>query len=159
MPRRNLDGDRPKEVLLLEHNNADACLIRLAFDKTLVSYNMHIVADADAALRHLYAGNPSSRPDLIVIDLDLPRTDALGLLKRIKSHAVTGITPIDVMSTSASESEVLRAYDLNANCYVNKAVNAEDFYRTLTSLATFWLSVVELPSYCSKIWAHNEWLP
>ena len=150
MARRKLDGERPKEVLLVEHNNADACLIRLAFDKTLASYNMHIVADVDAAARHLYTGDPPSRPDLIVLDLDLPRADALELLKRVKSHPVTGITPVVVMSTSASENEILRAYDLNANCYVNKAVNVEEFYRSLTSLAAFWLTVVELPSCCPQ---------
>jgi chemotaxis family two-component system response regulator Rcp1 len=138
----------PIEVLLVEDSVGDVRLTREAFKDAKVHINLHVAADGEQAMAFLqregkYADVP--RPDLILLDLNLPRKDGREVLKEIKESETLRSIPVVILTTSASEADILRSYQLHANCYITKPVNLEGFLEVVKSIDNFWLSVVKLP--------------
>jgi chemotaxis family two-component system response regulator Rcp1 len=113
-----------------------------------VHINMHVASDGTEAMALLrregkYANVP--RPDLILLDLNLPRKDGRQVLEEIKGNPTLMTIPIVILTTSASEEDVLRSYQLHANCYISKPVDLDGFLKVIKSIDNFWLSIVKLP--------------
>jgi chemotaxis family two-component system response regulator Rcp1 len=142
----------PIEVLLVEDSVGDIRLTREAFKDAKVHINLHVAADGAEAMAFLqregrYAAAP--RPDLILLDLNLPKKDGREVLKEIKESPTLGIIPVVILTTSASEADILRTYQLHANCYITKPVDLDGFLKVVKSIDSFWLSVVKLPRAAS----------
>jgi two-component system, chemotaxis family, response regulator Rcp1 len=138
----------PIEVLLIEDNAGDVRLAREAFIDVNARINLHVASDGAEAMAFLNrAGKHVSvpRPDLILLDLNLPKKDGREVLQEIKESPLLGSIPVVVLTTSASEADVLRSYRLHANCYITKPVDLDGFLKVVRSIDNFWLSVVKLP--------------
>jgi chemotaxis family two-component system response regulator Rcp1 len=140
---------RSVEVLLVEDNPGDVRLTQEALRDNKMHNNLHVVEDGIEALAFLrregrYSGCP--RPDLILLDLNLPRKDGREVLAEIKADEGLRRIPVVVLTTSKAEEDILRAYDLSANCYVTKPVDFEQFIHVVRSIEDFWLAMVKLPS-------------
>jgi chemotaxis family two-component system response regulator Rcp1 len=143
-----VDENRPVEILLVEDNPGDERLTREALKEGKVYSNLHWVKDGVEALQFLrrqgkYAAVP--RPDIILLDLNLPKKDGREVLQDIKNDGDLKRIPVVVLTTSKAEEDVLRTYDLHANCYVTKPVDLEKFIVVVKSIDAFWLTVVTLP--------------
>lgn len=139
---------RPVEILLVEDNPGDVRLTVEALREGKVRNNLNVAADGVEALAYLrregrYAG--ASRPDLILLDLNLPRKDGREVLAEIKEDDELKTIPVVVLTTSSAEQDVLRSYDLHANCYITKPVDLEQFITVVKSIRQFWLTIVTLP--------------
>jgi len=138
----------PIEILLVEDSLGDVRLTREAFKDAKVHINLHVASDGAEAMAFLgreggHANAP--RPDLILLDLNLPKRDGREVLKEIKESPTLKTIPVVVLTTSASEADVLGSYELHANCYITKPVDLEGFLKVVKSIDNFWLSVVKLP--------------
>lgn len=136
------------EILLVEDNPGDARLTLEAFREGRVINNLTVVPDGVEALACLrregrYAN--ASTPDLILLDLNLPRMDGRQVLAEIKKDPRLMSIPVVVLTTSASQDDVARAYGSHANCYITKPVDLDQFLRVIKSIESFWLSLVRLP--------------
>jgi CheY-like chemotaxis protein len=139
----------PVEILLVEDNLGDARLTREALKEGKVYSNLHWVKDGIEAMDFLNArgrheGAP--RPDIILLDLNLPKKDGRQVLHEIKADDRLKHIPVVVLTTSKAEEDVLRSYELHANCYVAKPVDLEKFIMVVQSIDHFWLAVVTLPT-------------
>jgi CheY-like chemotaxis protein len=139
---------RPIEILLVEDNPGDVRLTREALTANKVRNTLHVVADGVQALAFLrkqgkHANAP--RPNLILLDLNLPKKDGREVLAEIKGDGNLRRIPVVVLTTSGAEEDILKAYDLNANCYVTKPVNFDSFIQVVKSIESFWVTIVELP--------------
>ncbi|MDB6032332.1 MAG: Two-component system response regulator [Verrucomicrobiales bacterium] len=137
------------EILLVEDNAGDARLAREAIREAKVRNNLTWVPDGVEALAFLkkegkYAG--SNRPDLILMDLNLPRKDGRELLADIKSDEALRRIPVVVLTTSQADDDIQMAYHLHANCYISKPVDLDHFLKVIKSIEDFWLTIVKLPS-------------
>jgi chemotaxis family two-component system response regulator Rcp1 len=142
------DGRSPVEILLVEDNPGDERLTREALREGKVYHNLHWVKDGVEAMAFLrrqgkYADVP--RPDIVLLDLNLPKKDGREVLEEIKSDEDLKRIPVVVLTTSKAEEDVLRTYNLHANCYVTKPVDLEKFIVVVRSIDVFWLTVVTLP--------------
>jgi chemotaxis family two-component system response regulator Rcp1 len=138
----------PIEILLVEDNPADARLTREAFKDGKVFHNLNVVTDGIEALAYLrkegkYADAP--RPDIILLDLNLPRKDGREVLSEIKSDDSLRRIPVVILTTSAAEQDVLSSYNLHANCYITKPVDLDQFLKVVHWVEDFWLTIVKLP--------------
>jgi two-component system, chemotaxis family, response regulator Rcp1 len=143
-----LEALRPIEILMVEDNPGDVRLTREALKGGKVLNQLHVVEDGVAALDFLYRRAPHQnaiRPDLILLDLNLPKMDGRQVLATIKSDDSLKLIPVVVLTTSQAEEDVLRAYRLSANCYVTKPVDLHQFNRIVQAIEQFWLTVVSLP--------------
>jgi chemotaxis family two-component system response regulator Rcp1 len=136
------------EILLVEDSPADVLLTREAFDQNRIINEIHVAEDGVQAMDFLhkrgeYASAP--RPDLILLDLNLPRKNGREVLAEIKADSDLRKIPIVVLTTSNAEEDILKAYDLNANCYVVKPVGFDNFMEAVQSIRHFWFSIVTLP--------------
>jgi chemotaxis family two-component system response regulator Rcp1 len=143
-----VDENRPVEILLVEDNPGDERLTREALKEGKVYSNLHWVKDGVEAMEFLrrqgkYADVP--RPDIILLDLNLPKKDGREVLHDIKNDDNLKRIPVVVLTTSKAEEDVLRTYNLHANCYVTKPVDLEKFIVVVKSIDVFWLTVVTLP--------------
>ena len=132
----------------MEDNPPDQDLTREAFKQGRLNNNLHVVDDGEQALAFLrregeYGNAP--RPGLILLDLNLPRMDGREVLKEIKGDAALSSIPVVVLTTSNDEADVLKSYQLHANCYLTKPVEFDNFTNVVRSLEHFWLTVVQLP--------------
>jgi two-component system, chemotaxis family, response regulator Rcp1 len=139
---------RAIELLLVEDSEPDVRLTKEALREAKVRNRLWVVEDGVEALDFLrqqgrYGDAP--RPDLILLDLNLPRKDGLQVLKEIKDDDSLKRIPVVILTTSKSEEDVLRAYDLHANCYITKPVDFYRFMEVVKSIEDFWLTVVRLP--------------
>jgi len=140
---------RPVEILLVEDNPGDVRLAVEALRGCRGSHNLNVVGDGVEALAYLrgereYEGKP--RPDLILLDLNLPRKDGREVLAEIKVDKALKRIPVVVLTTSAAESDVRKAYDLSANCYITKPVGLEQFVSVMKSIQYFWSTIARLPA-------------
>jgi CheY-like chemotaxis protein len=138
----------PIDVLLVEDSVGDVRLTREAFKDAKVHINLHVAADGAEAMAFLKREGPHTdapRPDLILLDLNLPKKDGRQVLKEIKESPTLGIIPVVILTTSASEADILRTYQLHANCYITKPVDLDGFLTVVKSIDSFWLSIVKLP--------------
>lgn len=140
---------RPIDILLVEDSPADVRLTREALKDAKVLNALHVVQDGMAALAFLrqqgqYANSP--RPDLILLDLNLPKKDGREVLEEIKQEEDLKRIPVVVLTTSRAEEDVIRSYNLHANAYVIKPVDLKQFLQVIRSFEEFWLAVVTLPT-------------
>lgn len=139
---------RAIQILMVEDNPGDVRLTREALKGAKVWTQVQVVEDGVAALDYLYRRPPyeaAVRPDLILLDLNLPRLDGREVLATIKADLSLKLIPVVVLTTSQAEEDVLRAYHLSANCYVTKPVDLHQFNRIVLAIEQFWLTVVTLP--------------
>ncbi|MCX4513778.1 response regulator [Streptomyces sp. NBC_01619] len=139
---------KPIEVLLVEDDPGDELMTREAFEDNRIGNTLHVVRDGEEALDFLYrqgehAGAP--RPDLILLDLNLPKYDGRQVLERIKADADLTHIPVVVLTTSAAEEDILRSYQLHASAYVTKPVDLEQFIAAIRKIDDFFVTVVRLP--------------
>jgi two-component system, chemotaxis family, response regulator Rcp1 len=136
------------EVLLVEDSPGDVRLTREALKDAKMHISLKVVSDGTEAMAYLrreqdYADAP--RPDLILLDLNLPKKDGRDVLKEIKESDALKSIPVVILTTSASQVDVERSYKLHANCYITKPVDLQGFIKVVQSIDNFWLSVVKLP--------------
>jgi len=137
------------DILLVEDNPGDIRLTQEAFAEFNIFNNLLVAIDGDMAMRLLYkkdefAGVPT--PDLILLDLNLPKKDGRQVLKEIKSDEIFRRIPVVVLSTSESESDIQNSYYNYANCYISKPIDFNKFMTVIRELQNFWISIVTLPS-------------
>ena len=139
---------RPVEILLVEDNPGDAELTAEALRHGKVYNQMHVVEDGEAAmafLRHEGKYPDVPRPDVILLDLNLPRKDGREVLAEIKADDELKQIPVIVLTTSEAEEDILRAYNLAVNCYITKPVDLDQFIKVVKAIEDFWFTVVKLP--------------
>jgi two-component system, chemotaxis family, response regulator Rcp1 len=139
---------RPIELLLVEDSEPDVRLTQEALREAKVKNRLSVVDDGVEALKFLRRQGPyadAPRPDLILLDLNLPRKDGRQVLEEIKNDASLKCIPVVILTTSKSEEDVLRAYQLHANCYITKPVDFNRFMEVVQSIESFWLTIVTLP--------------
>jgi CheY-like chemotaxis protein len=144
------NGSRAIEILLVEDNPGDARLTIEAMREAKLGNRIHVVEDGVEAMAYLrregaYSAMP--RPDLILLDLNLPRKDGRDVLAEVKADPGLRRIPVVVLTTSRAEEDVLRAYDLHANCFVTKPVGLEQFMSVIKQIDEFWIKVVILPGH------------
>jgi chemotaxis family two-component system response regulator Rcp1 len=138
----------PLQILLVEDSPGDVRLTQEAFKNAKVHVILHVVSDGAEAMAFLgregkYADAP--RPDLMLLDLNLPKKDGRSVLAEIKENPHLKTIPVVILTTSSAEEDILKSYRLHANCYITKPVNLEGFLKVVRSIDNFWLSVVKLP--------------
>jgi two-component system, chemotaxis family, response regulator Rcp1 len=144
----NKASGRPVEVLLVEDNPGDVRLTQEALKEGRVMVNLTVAADGVEAMEILNRKGPykeKPRPDLILLDLNLPKKNGREVLLEIKADAELRRIPVIVMTTSKAEQDIHRAYNLNANCYITKPVDLDEFLHVVRSIEDFWLTIVTLP--------------
>jgi two-component system, chemotaxis family, response regulator Rcp1 len=139
---------QPIDILLVEDNQADVRLTQEIFTDSKVQNNLVIANNGDEALACLrqqgkYRDTP--RPDLVLLDLNLPGKDGREVLAQIKSDPKLKSIPVVILTTSKAEEDILRTYNLHANCYITKPVDLEQFITVISYIEDFWLSIVKLP--------------
>lgn len=140
---------RAVEILLVEDSAGDVRLTQEALRTGKVSNRLSVVEDGEKALAFLRRQGPYAdvaRPDLILLDLNLPRKDGKEVLAEIKADPALRTIPVVVLTVSSADEDILRAYHLNANCYITKPVDFGQFLRVVRSIESFWLTIVKLPT-------------
>ena len=138
------------EILLIEDNLADVRLTQEALKEGLVYHNLSVVSDGDQALDYLQRKPPydsAKRPDIILLDLNLPRKGGREVLAEIKSDPSLRRIPVIVLTTSSTEDDINTSYDLHVNCYITKPVDMERFVTVIKAIYSFWFDIVRLPHY------------
>ncbi|MCM2391944.1 response regulator [Streptomyces albipurpureus] len=141
---------QPVEVLLVEDDAGDELMTREAFEDNKIGNTLHVVRDGLEALDFLYRRNDHTdapRPDLILLDLNLPKYDGRQVLEQIKSDPDLNHIPVVVLTTSAAEEDILRSYRLHANAYVTKPVDLDQFIQAIRQIDDFFVTVVKLPRH------------
>ncbi len=144
----NENDNQAIEILLVEDNPGDVRLIIEAMIEAKLDNRFHVVEDGVEAMQFLRREGrfgDAPRPDLILLDLNLPKKDGRAVLAEVKADPVLKRIPVVVLTTSRAEEDVLRAYDLHANCYITKPVDMEQFMKVVAQIDEFWIRVVTLP--------------
>lgn len=144
----NTAQPQPVEVLLVEDDAGDELMTREAFEDNRIGNTLHVVRDGLEALDFLYRREPytdAPRPDLVLLDLNLPKYDGRQVLEQIKSDPELKHIPVVVLTTSAAEEDILRSYKLHANAYVTKPVDLDQFILAIRQIDDFFVTVVKLP--------------
>ncbi|MBT8338938.1 MAG: response regulator [Desulfatitalea sp.] len=139
---------KPIDILLVEDNPGDVELAREAFDATKIYNNLYVVDDGEKAMNFLYQTNgyaDKPRPDLILLDLNLPKKDGREVLADIKADGHLKRIPVVILTTSSAEEDILKSYNLHANCYITKPIDLKQFVKVVRNIETFWFSIVTLP--------------
>jgi two-component system, chemotaxis family, response regulator Rcp1 len=139
----------PVDILLVEDNEGDARLAKEAMRDSKIRNNLHHVSDGDEAMAFLrkegeYAAAP--RPDLILLDLNLPRKDGRQVLAEIKGDKSLMRIPVVILTVSSAEEDILKTYNLHANCFITKPIDLSQFIKVVRSIEDFWLTIVKLPN-------------
>jgi len=139
---------KPVEILLVEDNAGDVGLIEEVFEEAKIRNNIHVAEDGEEAISFLhgkgkFSGSP--RPDIIILDLNLPKKDGREVLREIKADENLHNIPVIVLTTSNAEKDILKSYDLHANAYVTKPLDFNQFMKVIESIENFWLEIIRLP--------------
>jgi CheY-like chemotaxis protein len=140
---------KPVEILLVEDNEGDVGLIEEVFEEAKIKNNLHVAEDGEEAMLYLHGRGKFSgfpRPDIILLDLNLPKKDGREVLREIKEDSNLKNIPVVVLTTSGAERDILRAYDLHANAYITKPLDFDQFIKVVESIGNFWLEIVKLPT-------------
>lgn len=140
---------KPIQILLVEDSPGDVRLTRETLKDAKVLNHLNVVGDGEEAMAFLRRDAPHAdapRPDLILLDLNLPKKDGREVLAEIKSDSQLRRIPVVVLTTSAAEQDILESYDLHANCYITKPVDLDQWITVVRSIENFWLTIVKLPS-------------
>jgi chemotaxis family two-component system response regulator Rcp1 len=138
----------PIDILVVEDNEGDVHLMREALKRAKVSNTVHVASDGVEAMEFLRRQGPFSkapRPDLVLLDLNLPNMDGREVLDEMKKDEILRTIPVVVVTSSAAEQDVVRTYSLNANAYVTKPVDLHQFLHVIGAVGEFWLQIVKLP--------------
>lgn len=138
----------PIEILLVEDSPSDVRLTREALKDAKILNNLSVASDGEEAMEYLHRTGRHAdavRPDLVLLDLNLPRKDGREVLADIKADDSLKRIPVVVLTTSQDEQDVLKSYNLHANCYITKPVDLDQFVRVVRSIEDFWLGIVVLP--------------
>ncbi len=136
------------EILLVEDNPGDIRLTKEALHECKMHNNLNIVCDGEDALNYLFQRNGHEdkiRPDLILLDLNLPKVNGRQILEEIKKADELKRIPVVILTTSEAEEDIIKTYDLHANCYITKPVDLNQFIKVIKSINDFWLTIVKLP--------------
>lgn len=139
---------KPIEILLVEDNLGDIRLTQDALTNGKVRNNLHVVRDGVEAMDFLFkrgAFKNAIRPDLILLDLNLPKKDGREVLNEIKNDEILKTIPVVILTVSKAEEDILKAYNLHANCYITKPLNLSQFIEVVKAIECFWLTIVKLP--------------
>lgn len=141
------DGE-PVDILLVEDNPGDVRLTRMAFEKGYINNDLHVVSDGEEALEFLfrrkeYADAP--RPDLVLLDLNLPKIDGHQVLTEIRKDEHLMGLPVIILTSSDTDEDILESYELNSNAYITKPVTPSDFVDLVDTFEEFWFELVRLP--------------
>jgi two-component system, chemotaxis family, response regulator Rcp1 len=139
---------KPIEILLVEDNPGDTDLTREALETSKIRNKMHAVGDGEAALAYLRKEGiyqEAVRPDLILLDLNLPRKDGWEVLAEIKNDENLKRIPVVILTTSRNEEDVILTYNLHANCFITKPIDLMQFVKVVKSIENFWMTIVTLP--------------
>lgn len=142
------DKGKPIDILLVEDHPGDVRLTQEALREGKLKNNLYVTRDGTEALDFLYNRGKyadARRPDLILLDLSLPKKDGREVLAEIKSDNDLKRIPVVILTTSTDEDDILRSYEVHANCYITKPVDLGQFMRVVKSIEDFWLSIVKLP--------------
>lgn len=145
----NEQAARPIDILMIEDDRDDVFLTEKALKSGKVLNVLHVVTDGEEAMAYLRRRGPYAgavRPDLIVLDLNLPKMNGQEVLTEIKGDPDLRVIPVVILTTSDSEQDVLKSYRLHANCYIHKPVDLDQFIKVVHSIEEFWFSIVRLPS-------------
>lgn len=145
--------ERPIEILLVEDNPADVRLTREALTTARGQSTLHVVQDGEEALAYLRQTGryrDATQPDLVLLDLNLPRKDGREVLAETKADPELRHIPVVILTTSRAETDILRSYQLHANCYVTKPIDLDDFTEVVKAVEDFWLGTVKLPPSKSR---------
>ena len=145
---KTITKHRPTEILLVEDSESDAKLITKVFSRTDITPNFRVVKDGVEAVAFLYQQKPYDkmpRPDIIFLDLHLPKKNGLDVLAEIKSEPRLRNIPVIILTSSASQQDITKCYQMNANCYLTKPSTSEEFCRTIKIIEDFWLNIAKLP--------------
>jgi len=139
---------KPVEILLIEDNPGDVRLTKEALKKSKIKINLNVVRDGVKAMDYLckhgkYKSKP--KPNLILLDLNLPKKDGREVLADIKDSDSLKMIPIVILTTSLAENDILSSYNQHANCYINKPVELNKFFKVIRSIELFWFGIVKLP--------------
>ncbi len=148
-----METGKPIEILLVEDSPSDVRLTVEALKDAKVRNHLSVATDGVEALAFLkkvgkYADCP--RPDLILLDLNLPKKDGREVLREIKQDENLKVIPVVVITTSKSDEDILKSYNLHANCYITKPINLEQFMIVVKAIESFWLTIVKLPPDSSR---------
>ena len=138
----------PINILLVEDNPGDVRMTEEILREAKVANEVHVVNDGEQAMELLAGNGPDADPppaDLILLDLNLPRKDGREVLGELRADPRLRRIPVIVLTTSSADRDVLRSYDLNANCYITKPIDLDEFISVVRSIEPFWLSIVRLP--------------
>jgi chemotaxis family two-component system response regulator Rcp1 len=141
-------GGRPIQILMVEDNPDDIELTVEALKDARVGNSLSVVKDGEEALSYLHCQGKyqqAVRPDLILLDLNMPKKDGRDVLREIKTDPHLKRIPVVILTTSQAEEDILHTYDLHANCYITKPVDFNQFLKVVRSIEDFWLTVVKLP--------------
>ncbi len=149
MPTMDQEPTRPVEILLVEDSPADTRLTIEGLKDSKLVNNLHTVVDGEQALdflyrRGVYKGAP--KPDMILLDLNLPGVDGREVLNQIKTDSELALIPVVIMTSSSADADVLHAYRMHANCYIQKPLDFAGFQEIVRSIKHFWFQVVKLPT-------------
>ena len=136
----------PIEILLVEDNPGDVRLIKEVFKDAKIYNTMQVAYDGEAAMEILRNDGNASFPDLILLDLNLPKKDGREVLREIKGDDYLKCIPVVILTTSNAEEDLIETYKMNANCYITKPVDLDQFINVVKSIENFWLSIVKLPT-------------
>jgi two-component system, chemotaxis family, response regulator Rcp1 len=137
------------EILLVEDSASDVALIKVTLRNSQVPHNLHVVRNGVEAINFLYKRGKYAdvpRPDIILLDLNLPKKNGREVLAEVKVDSELNTIPIVILTTSSDPEDILRSYQLHANCYLTKPVDLDQFVRTIGQIDAFWLQTVQLPS-------------
>ncbi|MBZ0227617.1 MAG: response regulator [Bauldia sp.] len=144
----DLDIARPIEILLVEDNPADIRLTVEGLKEAKVANNLHAVRDGNEALDFLFRQgrhDTAPRPDLVLLDLNLPGIDGREVLRQVKQDPALRAIPVVVITSSEAEADIIKSYESHANCFISKPIDFEGFLHVVRSIENFWFTVVKLP--------------
>jgi two-component system, chemotaxis family, response regulator Rcp1 len=140
---------RPVDILLVEDNPGDVRLTQEAFRESKLTISLNVVMDGEDALNYLFRRPPyenATRPDMILLDLNIPKRDGREVLEEIKRDDSLRFVPVIVLTTSNAEQDIVKTYNLKVNAYINKPVDFDRFFDIVQKIETFWLMTATLPS-------------
>lgn len=140
---------KPIHILLVDDDEADILLTRRALQRDKLLLEVHEVQNGEDCMAFLRKQPPyedAPRPDIVLLDLNMPRMGGLEVLEAVRADPELRFLPIVILTTSSSDEDIVRSYNLNANCYITKPVNLSEFKRVIESIEHFWFTVVRLPT-------------
>lgn len=140
---------KPVEILLVEDNPADVRLMKEGLRDAKMRNNLHVVEDGVDAMAYLRREGKYSNavsPDIVLLDLNLPKKSGIEVLQEIKGDENLKKTPVVILTTSKSEEDIVKSYNLHANCYITKPVDLDQFMKVVKTTEDFWLTIVKLPT-------------